>query len=211
MWTRWHWAISVQQSISSQSTTRYRLSETPNLGSYSRIKSLCLIAPNSSRQNLQSNSWNTSDVQRVLRLVFKSFEICVQSFYTSVMYVGGLCEGPTSFWGHSKPKSIPVWLASTLATLNELAYRCLGVIPFAKSLTRLSVEMTQRTYWFSHARATTEIGYNPQLTWRDSVNFLVSTFKREYHLNTRHRRKSSPCLTSPHVTSGVALDQQGAI
>ncbi|XP_062504917.1 uncharacterized protein LOC134181668 isoform X2 [Corticium candelabrum] len=126
-------------------------------------------------------------------------------------FFGGLCDGPKSFWGHAKPKSIPVWLASALATINEVTYRSLGIILFAKSFTRLSVEMTQRSYWFNNERAMQDLGYTPLLKWRDHIDLLVQDYSFSCSTAPRLRRRSVPCLSSPHISSrGSIADHRGA-
>lgn len=86
-------------------------------------------------------AYNITAGQPVMYKEFFGKQTAIKSIstYTFLIlgeYVGGLCEGPKSFWGHAKPKSIPVWLASALATMNELTYQSLGIILFAKSFTR---------------------------------------------------------------------------
>eukprot|EP00118_Oscarella_pearsei_P003560 m.14819 g.14819 ORF g.14819 m.14819 type:complete len:422 (+) comp25987_c0_seq2:96-1361(+) len=101
-------------------------------------------------------------------------------------FFGGLCKERESFWGHRPPKKIPVWLARLLASINETIYNAVGVIPFARSFTRLSVEMTQRTFWFDNSLAAREIGYAPLKPWRSAVDEIV----KSYSLKSRQRRRS---------------------
>jgi len=80
-----------------------------------------------------------------------------------------------SHWNHPRPTPLPVWLAFTLAYVNETVYSLFGVILLSAGFSPSLIQYTQRSYTFCSDKARRDFGYVPIISVVDAIKRIVQS------------------------------------